>query len=293
MKTRKGLALCAAALALAMLAGCGTKKSSSTSSSQSAVSTAAVSLSDTLELGAKYLSSLNFEGAILQYTAVLKADSGNKDALAGLYAAYAASGETEQAESVFDEAEQLFDDITLFLPYVLDDAGLVSENGGGSDVFKSLSDHYLSQVDDMGDESENSLEQIGQAWLDADPQNPDAYVPLSVYYQQNGDDEDISNLTALAEKNGVTIDDVNAAIKVAAGEGYTITTDAGDLGEIEITVTPDTTPKDVTSQATSQAVNNATSEVLRDAGIDSSSPGADIAEQMIKDTLNQGLSAMG
>lgn len=312
MNTRKGLRLCTAVAVLLALAGCSSPKTSgSTAISQAAASVASsasedtVSLSDILELGAKYLSNLNFEGAIIEYTAVLKADAGNKNALAGLYAAYAAKGETEQANGIYEKAEQILGNDTLLLPYVLDDADIISENGGGSDVYKSLSDRYLDLMGDGFDESENSLEQIGNAWLDSDPQNPDAYVPLSVFYKQSGDEAKLANLSQLAEENGLALDAVNDSIIAAAGEDYVITIDAGDpdggytvtidtggSGKIKVNVSSGTTAQDVASQATSQAVDNATSQVLNDAGIDPNSPGADAAANLISSTLNAGLGAM-
>lgn len=300
MNTCKGLRLCAAAMVLLELTACSTPKSSvqdqtvdsQIASSAASSETETMSLSDTLELGAKYLSSLNFESAIIQFTAVLDADASNKNALAGLYAAYAASGKTEQANDIFDKAEEILGNDTLFLPYVLDDAGVVSENGGGSDVYRSLADRYLNSMGDEFDESENSLESIGNAWLDADPENPDAYVPLSVYYTRSGNDDKLAELTQMAEENGLDVDTVNASIIEVAGEGYVIKMDAGDLGEIEITVTPETDPEDVSKQATSQAVSNATSDIMEGAGIDPNAPGGDAAQQLINDTLMEGLSAL-
>lgn len=62
------------------------------------------SVEDTLELGNKYLSNLDYDAAIREYGNVLQIDPMNEEALTGLAMSYAGLGNIEQAEQIFEIA---------------------------------------------------------------------------------------------------------------------------------------------------------------------------------------------
>lgn len=79
------------AVAAIVLAGCSPRSSMATLSTDSDSETAEVfSLAKVLNLGTNYLTSLDYDNAILQYIDIIQHDPTNKEAYAGLYAAYAA-----------------------------------------------------------------------------------------------------------------------------------------------------------------------------------------------------------
>ena len=61
-------------------------------------------LNESLDLGDKYLSELNYEQAVVAYLAVIEIDPKNIDALVGLADAYIAQGEYDEAVSVLEDA---------------------------------------------------------------------------------------------------------------------------------------------------------------------------------------------
>ncbi len=67
------------------------------------------SLAKVLNLGANYLTSLDYDNAILQYIDIIQHDPTNKEAYAGLYAAYAAQGKADEANKVFEQAQEVYD----------------------------------------------------------------------------------------------------------------------------------------------------------------------------------------
>ena len=62
------------------------------------------SVEDTLELGNKYLSNLDYDAAIREYGNVLQIDPMNEEALTGLAMSYAGLGNIEKAEQIFENA---------------------------------------------------------------------------------------------------------------------------------------------------------------------------------------------
>lgn len=93
MKKAKIIAAVAIVLSAAVLMGCSPRNAMSTLSTESDSETAEVfSLTKVLDLGTNYLVSLDYENAILQYISIIQHDPKNKEAYAGLYAAYAAQG---------------------------------------------------------------------------------------------------------------------------------------------------------------------------------------------------------
>ena len=126
MKKAKIIAAAAIALSAAVLMGCSPRNAMSTLSADSDSETAAVfSLTKVLDLGTNYLVSLDYENAILQYIDIIQHDPKNKEAYAGLYAAYAAQGKTDEANEVLNKAQEVFEDDAEFLPEFLKDANMV------------------------------------------------------------------------------------------------------------------------------------------------------------------------
>ena len=107
------------------------------------------SLAKVLNLGTNYLTSLDYDNAILQYIDIIQHDPTNKEAYAGLYAAYAAQGKADEANKVFEQAQEVFDDEADFLPGFLDDAKLVFESGGGNVPFQMLSEHFWNDLNSV------------------------------------------------------------------------------------------------------------------------------------------------
>lgn len=100
MKSKKIIVAALVAVAAIALAGCSPRSSMATLSTDSDSETAEVfSLAKVLNLGTNYLTSLDYDNAILQYIDIIQHDPTNKEAYAGLYAAYAAQGKADEAIS--------------------------------------------------------------------------------------------------------------------------------------------------------------------------------------------------
>lgn len=111
MKSKKIIVAALVAVAAIVLAGCSPRSSMATLSTDSDSETAEVfSLAKVLNLGTNYLTSLDYDNAILQYIDIIQHDPTNKEAYAGLYAAYAAQGKADEANKVFEQAQEVFDD---------------------------------------------------------------------------------------------------------------------------------------------------------------------------------------
>lgn len=161
----------------------------STLSTESDSETAEVfSLTKVLDLGTNYLVSLDYENAILQYIDIIQHDPKNKEAYAGLYAAYAAQGKTDEANEVLNKAQEVFEDDAEFLPEFLKDADLIYKNGGGNGPFQVLSDQYWNDVDSL------FAENVSHAWLEAEPDNAEPYALLGAYYSAQDDKNGIIEL---------------------------------------------------------------------------------------------------
>ena len=105
MKSKKFSVAALVAGAAIVLAGCRPRSSMATLSTDSDSETAEVfSLAKVLNLGTNYLTSLDYDNAILQYIDIIQHDPTNKEAYAGLYAAYAAQGSVAEANKVFEQA---------------------------------------------------------------------------------------------------------------------------------------------------------------------------------------------
>ena len=171
MKKANVIAVIALAVSAAVLAGCTPRSAMSTLSAASDSETAEVfSLTKVLDLGTNYLVSLDYENAILQYIDIIQHDPQNKAAYAGLYAAYAANGETDKAGEVFSKAQEVFEDEAEFIPEFLKDADLVYKNGGGNSPYQVLSNYYWDDINSI------FAKDISDAWRTAEPGNAEAYA---------------------------------------------------------------------------------------------------------------------
>ena len=198
MKSKKIIVAALVAVAAIALAGCSPRSSMATLSTDSDSETAEVfSLAKVLNLGTNYLTSLDYDNAILQYIDIIQHDPTNKEAYAGLYAAYAAQGKADEANKVFEQAQEVFDDEADFLPGFLDDAKLVFESGGGNVPFQMLSEHFWNDLNSV------FAKDVGEAWIAADPQNADPYALLGAHYAALDDESGIEKLLQNAETNGV------------------------------------------------------------------------------------------
>ena len=182
MKSKKIIVAALVAVAAIVLAGCSPRSSMATLSTDSDSETAEVfSLAKVLNLGTNYLTSLDYDNAILQYIDIIQHDPTNKEAYAGLYAAYAAQGKADEANKVFEQAQEVFDDEADFLPGFLDDAKLVFESGGGNVPFQMLSEHFWNDLNSV------FAKDVGEAWIAADPQNADPYALLDMRFLSAAD----------------------------------------------------------------------------------------------------------
>ena len=189
MKSKKIIVAALVAVAAIALAGCSPRSSMATLSTDSDSETAEVfSLAKVLNLGTNYLTSLDYDNAILQYIDIIQHDPTNKEAYAGLYAAYAAQGKADEANKVFEQAQEVFDDEADFLPGFLDDAKLVFESGGGNVPFQMLSEHFWDDLNSV------FAKDVGEAWIAADPQNADPYALLGAHYAALDDESGIEKL---------------------------------------------------------------------------------------------------
>lgn len=120
MKSKKIIVAALVAVAAIALAGCSPRSSMATLSTDSDSETAEVfSLAKVLNLGTNYLTSLDYDNAILQYIDIIQHDPTNKEAYAGLYAAYAAQGKADEANKVFEQAQEVFDDEADFSRFTM------------------------------------------------------------------------------------------------------------------------------------------------------------------------------
>ena len=147
MKKAKIIAAVAIVLSAAVLMGCSPRNAMSTLSTESDSETAEVfSLTKVLDLGTNYLVSLDYENAILQYIDIIQHDPKNKEAYAGLYAAYAAQGKTDEANEVLNKAQEVFEDDAEFLPEFLKDADLIRNEREGKFIYYELNATVLEEI---------------------------------------------------------------------------------------------------------------------------------------------------
>lgn len=273
-----------------MLIGCGEKKALSTLSVEDDSQVEAVfSLTKALDLGVSYLGTLDFENAILQYTEIIAHDPMNKEAYAGLYAAYAALGQTEKAEEVLKEADEVFQEEDSILDAILKDGDLVFQNGGGNGLYQHLSDYYA------GNRNQNAeaLYNIGKSWLQLEPGNVGPYMLLGMYYTQMGDQDQAAQLVDLAETNGIELNEINTEIELKSNGDYIIQMEIemeDQTVEVEVEAKPEDTAQDVTKEITEEVAQELGGEVVEESGLEG--PAADIAQQMANEALKQGLSAL-
>ena len=224
MKSKKIIVAALVAVAAIALAGCSSRSSMATLSTDSDSETAEVfSLAKVLNLGTNYLTSLDYDNAILQYIDIIQHDPTNKEAYAGLYAAYAAQGKADEANKVFEQAQEVFDDEADFLPGFLDDAKLVFESGGGNVPFQMLSEHFWNDLNSV------FAKDVGEAWIAADPQNADPYALLGAHYVALDDESGIEKLLQNAETNGVDFNTIDAKIKTNSDGTCTLTVQINDF----------------------------------------------------------------
>ena len=127
-----------AALVLA-LTSCGHKETLATLSVEGDQEVEEVfSLAKALDLGAGYIGTLDYQNPILQYTEIIAHNPQNKDAYAGLYAAYAALSKTEDADNILTQAQDVFEDEDAIVPQILSNAGTIYSNGGGDAPYRQL-----------------------------------------------------------------------------------------------------------------------------------------------------------
>ena len=212
MKKAKIIAAVAIVLSAAVLMGCSPRNAMSTLSTESDSETAEVfSLTKVLDLGTNYLVSLDYENAILQYIDIIQHDPKNKEAYAGLYAAYAAQGKTDEASEVLNKAQEVFENDAEFLPEFLKDANLVYENGGGNNPFQFLSNQYWDDTNAI------FAKDVSDAWLEAEPDNAEPYALLGAYYSAQDDENGKRTGDDVAGEN-TRKDEIGEDIERLAGE---------------------------------------------------------------------------
>ena len=245
------------------------------------------------ELGTNYLTSLDYDNAILQYIDIIQHDPTNKEAYAGLYAAYAAQGKADEANKVFEQAQEVFDDEADFLPGFLDDAKLVFESGGGNVPFQMLSEHFWDDLNSV------FAKDVGEAWIAADPQNADPYALLGAHYAALDDESGIEKLLQNAETNGVDFNTIDAKIKTNSDGTCTLTVqindflkdESGQSASVSVKVDAKDNAKTVTQKVAEKAADSAASKVVEKSGLTGEAAG--IANSMAQEALRKGLGSAG
>lgn len=285
MSKSKLLGITAALLAGVILVGCSPRSAMSTLSISADDDTSSIfSLTKVLDLGTNYLISLDYENAILQYIEIIEHEPSNKDAYAGLYAAYSAQGKTADAERVLEQAKEQFADDDDFLPEFLDSAKLVFSHGGGSAPYRMLSDHYL----DLSDEASPYLRSIGTSWLELDPTNYEPYAVLGSFYARQNDEDQIMALLLDAEENGIDLNEIEMQVKTDSNGNCTLElqiealTGSGKTS-VEVNITPEDDASDIVEKIEDSTANKAVDEAIKNSGL--TGDAARIATSMAQDAL--------
>lgn len=275
----------AALLAGVILAGCSPRNAMSTLSVSADEETSSIfSLTKVLDLGTNYLISLDYENAILQYIEIIEHEPSNKDAYAGLYAAYSAQGMTADAERVLAQAQEQFASDDDFLPEFLDSAKLVFSHGGGSAPYRMLSDHYL----DLSDEALPHLRSIGNAWLEQDPTNYEPYAVLGSFYARQNEDDQLTALLLDAEENGIDLDEIEMKVRTDTNGTCTLElqiealTGSGKTS-VEVNIDPTDDAIDIVDKIEDSTANKAVEEAIKNSGLIGEA--ARIATSMAQDAL--------
>lgn len=272
-------------LSCILFAGCSPRSAMSTLSISADDETSSIfSLTKVLDLGTNYLISLDYDNAILQYIEIIEHEPSNKDAYAGLYAAYSAQGKAEEAKRVLEQAKEQFAEEDDFLPEFLDSAKLVFSHGGGSAPYRMLSDHYL----DLSDESSLSLQSIGNAWLEQDPTNYEPYAVLSTYYARQSDDDQLLALLLDAEENGLDLDEIEMQVKTDSNGTCTLElqiealTGSGKT-TVDVTIAPEDDAAEIVEKIEDSTANKAVDEAIKNSGL--TGEAARIATSMAQEAL--------
>ena len=290
MRKEKVIAVAIAALAAVSLMGCSPRSSMSTLSIESDSEASSVfSLTKVLDLGTNYLVSLDYDNAILQYIDIIQHDPKNKEAYAGLYAAYAAQGKVDEANDVFSQAQEVFESDADFLSAFLDDASLIFENGGGNGTYQLLSDHYWDDTNSI------FARDVGDAWLAAEPQNVDAYALLGAHYASIDDENGIETLLQNAEQNGVDFNAINTKIEKNSDGTSTLTlqidnfmqSESGEKTSVQVEIKPTDNAKTTTQKVAEKVADNAASKVVEQSGL--TGEAASLANSMAQEALRKGL----
>lgn len=306
--------LSAAAICVA-LTGCGSR-----SVSVPLAETAMTSLTETLSLGTKYLGTLDYVNAILQYTAVIEEDPYNVEAYAGLYAAYVASGQTDEAEQVLYNAQEAIGDDGELVSNILDRANLIYENGGGLTPIQQLGEFYARDLDaenDLAEERAQRMRQIYNECIEKDPTNPEAYLALCLLYINNDDLEEAEKFLEEAEENGTDLQELRCLILensdgiiINESDGhltlgklgcvYLENTDPDTEEPIEIPITVeipadgDIDAGDITQGVLTEVGNTAATTIIEgESGFEPGSEEEQLAEKLAQEAITQGLAAMG
>lgn len=285
----------AALLAAAILTGCGPRNAMSTLSVEDDSEVSSMfSLTKVLDLGTNYLVSLDYENAIQQYVEIIQHDPQNKEAYAGLYAAYTALGKKDEANDVLSQAQEAFGSESEILDLLLSDADLVMENGGGDDVYRGLSDYYLGDLSDLDETNSAWLQNVGDAWMKADPDSAEPYAVLSALYLAQGDDDKVNALVDKAEENGVEFDKIKTSVEAKSNGAYTLKLELEGAPEdskpVEVEVTPKDNAQTVTTKVAQSAASSAASKAVEESGL--TGEAAEKANSMAQDALQAGLSAL-
>ena len=285
-KTHRVIAIAIASLTLV---SCGQSQTLSTLSIEGDSEIEEIfSLTKTLDLGNSYLGTLDYQNAILQYTEILAHDPENKEAYAGVYAAYVAMGQDEKAEEILTQAGETLGDEDLIVDQILKDAELIYEKGGGVGPYQHLANWYLVKQEPLSEE----LATIGSAWLRMEPDRAEPYSLLGLYYAEQDNQDQLNDLLVLAEENGLDLNEIDAEIRTKSDGDYTIRLQIENLHpeSAEVDIEAEDNAQDVVTKITEEVASDAADDVVEESGLEGEA--ADLAEKMAQDAIRQGLSSL-
>ena len=169
-----------------------------------------LTLDGQLELGTRYLSELDYENAVIAFTAAIEIDPRNAQAYAGLYAAYIVQGNPQKADETWAamlEAGVSADEALLWIESI---ANRITEGGGNGEAVKQAAQEKNGGREMNGDTPAYAATQDKKIEITITPTditadsvfNSDGYGSLSITGEMGEFDYDVPPQTALINSSG-------------------------------------------------------------------------------------------